>query len=107
MKKDASGFKVPDMAERIVMPSSSPMRGWEAFGVATMLDAVEPPSVRELPGSEDWPAGELHGGIAGFRVEAYADDTQGAYVHVWGPDRDAVTACWHRVADLIPLDVWP
>lgn len=65
MKKDASGFKVPDMAERIVMPSSSPMRGWEAFGVATMLDAVEPPSVRELPGSEDWPAGSCTAGSLG------------------------------------------
>lgn len=99
----------------------SVMRGWEAFGVAPRgrgYAGHDDPIVRRLGTSsvhpdvpagavEDWPAPELHEGIAGFTVSCYADDPAGAFVKVWGPDRDAVEAMWHRVAALIPLEVWP
>ncbi len=103
--------------------SGSAMRGWEAFGVApvelgyrdekgptvrrlgtdTVRVTLTPQQEREL---EDWPEAELHGGVAHISISAWGDDIRGAYVKVAGPDRDAVEAAWHRVAALIPLDVW-
>lgn len=102
-------------------PTMGHMRGWEAFGVAPKGNGYrgdDDPMVRRLGSAcgrdpdahgklDDWPEPELHGGIAGFHLSTHADDIGGAYLHVYGPNRDAVEACWYRVAALIPLDVWP
>lgn len=100
------------------------MRGWEAFGVAPpglSLSGPEPTvrrigtnhgrpelTPKEEAALEDWPDPEVFGGIAGWSLSAWGDDTAGAYIRVWGPDRDAVAACWDRVAVLVPLaGAWP
>lgn len=115
-----------DVAEILRTRPVPLMRGWEAFGVAPIgkprprWRGDEDVTVRRIGTNrvhphlidgredelEDWPDGELHAGVAGFHVGAYADEIGGSFVQVWGPDRDAVEECWRRVAALIPLDVW-
>lgn len=115
-----------DVAEIMSPRPTAVMRGWEAFGVAPL--GLPRPRWREdeevtvrrigtnrvhpnlLDGREaeleDWPSDEVWAGVAGFQIGAYADDRSRSFLQVWGPDRDAVEACWRRVAALIPLDVW-
>jgi hypothetical protein len=99
------------------------MRGFEAFGcVGDRYDAGTEtpwhspnPEVRPLgtvtfdkrgeitmrldDDQEDWPDSELHNGVAHIEISASADDPNGCFLSVVGPDRDAVEAAWHRAAD--------
>lgn len=72
--------------------------GWRLFGVVAP-GRLDHPSVEMLVDQKyDWPPAEVHNGVAGFRVDVWADDPAGAYLRVWGPDRDAVEVTFDSLA---------
>lgn len=90
--------------------------GYEAFGALPIRDGEVAPVVRQLgtghlrpatfvPAECDWPDAELHNGVAHIEISLHADDTRGAFVHVAGPDRQAVEECWKRVEALLGGDL--
>lgn len=73
------------------------------------FDSVAPdtepdPTTRRLKnddGKYDWPDHEVTNGVAGIEIRTWGDDPSGAWVRVVGPDRDAVTAAFHRARQLV------
>ena len=77
---------------------------WKCSGVTH--DAA--PAEKDISGERhDWPADELHGGIAHVSIQYHGDDISAAYLSVAGTDLAAVRECWRRTAALFPLDIWP
>lgn len=73
---------------------------WEASTSCAQGEPTREITSREIhdpAGGYDWPAAEMHNGIAGLMIHAYGDCPTGAYVKVWGRGREPVEAGLRRV----------
>lgn len=92
------------------------MKGWEAFGCTDKPDELH---VRQLgtgydgkgkPGTERWGKGEVKLGVSGMHFGTWADNTDGAFLHVVGTERADVEARWHVAAQAfneMRATLWP
>lgn len=90
---------VPIAESGPVTVAKNPMDGWYAFGCigdGAYNDAR--PVVHRLGGSEQWPAPELHNGVAAIHVTVYGDGPDGAFVAASGSERAPVEAAWLKAA---------
>jgi hypothetical protein len=99
------GLEDADVARGPIEVEVDPPAAWEAFTIVC-ADGSRPRTgdtiVRPLQGDAyNWPDGEVHNGIAGWRIDCHGDDPAGAFVTCWGRSASAVCMCLDRLMQFV------